>query len=84
MKERNKNKMPFNIMLNLNNFFDFDSIEYVPSYELYILYIVSQVTGEVFQIPLNEDYMDKLLECMELNLISKRLELINITGEFFE
>lgn len=76
--------MPFNIMLNLNNFFDFDSIEYVPSYELYILYIVSQVTGEVFQIPLNEDYMDKLLECMELNLISKRLELINITGEFFE
>lgn len=76
--------MPFNIMLNLNDFFDFDSIEYVPSYELYILYIVSQVTGEVFQIPLNEDYMDKLLECMELNLISKRLELINITGEFFE
>lgn len=76
--------MPFNITLNLNNFFDFDSIEYVPSYELYILYIVSQVTGEVFQIPLNEDYMNKLLECMELNLISKRLELINITGEFFE
>ena len=76
--------MPFNITLNLNDFFDFDSIEYVPSYELYILYIVSQVTGEVFQIPLNEDYMDKLLECMELNLISKRLKLINITGEFFE
>lgn len=74
--------MPFNITLNLNNFFDFDSIEYVPSYELYILHIVSQVTGEVFQIPLNEDYMDKLLECMELNLIYKQFELMNITGDF--
>lgn len=59
------------LTVNLNNYFWFEDVHYNKTYNLYYLDLTSKATGEIIEIPLEEEHFNKLLKELELEVTRK-------------